>query len=573
MLQSLHIENYALIAKLSLEFGPGLNLLTGETGSGKSIVVDALGLLLGGKGSPDLIRGGADRALITGSFSLRRSRALAELSEEMGLELEGDETLVKRELQSSGKTRAFLNDSPATVTALRGLAPWLGEIHGQNEQTELFAPSVQLAMLDRFAEADTTAVSQAYAAWKAAKERLASLTQGEQEKLRLADLWNFQKREIEAVRPQPGEDEGLESEKRLLANAARLHTALDTAYQHLYEAGSAAAPSTAAALKALEEVARFDASFEKICAELRTARVTLEEAAFAARDRRESLDANPQRVEQVEERLAELDRLKRKYGPTLAGVTAHLATVTRQLAELESSEELAKEAAQQLDQASTRYREIAAELSTSRKDAARRLEKVVQNLLAELAMEATRFRVKFEVTEEWRPAGTDRVEYFISANPGEPLHPLKDTASGGELSRLMLALKLAAGRGGAGETLVFDEVDAGIGGRVAEAVGRKLKALSETHQVFCVTHLPQIAAYATAQYHVSKGVRGNRTVTRVARLDADARADEIARMMAGAEVSERIRASARELLAAGSADEGKAKVESESARAKGKRVG
>ncbi len=538
MLQSLHIENYALIARLSLEFGPGLNLLTGETGSGKSIVVDALGLLLGAKGSPDLIRGGADRAVITGGFSLRRSRALADLAVEMGFELGGDETLIRRELQSSGKTRAFLNDSPVTVAALRALAPWLSEIHGQNEQTELFAPAVQLAMLDRFAEADPAPVSEAYTAWKAARERLASLTQGEQEKLRLADLWNFQKREIESVRPQPGEDERLESEKRVLANATRLHTALDTAYQHLYEAGGAAAPSAAAALKALEEVARFDPSFEKICAELRAARVTLEEAAFAARDRRESLDANPQRIEQVEDRLAELDRLKRKYGPALADVVAHLATVTRQLEELESAEELAKEAAQQLDQASARYREAAAQLSTVRKDAARRLEKVVQKLLAELAMEATRFRVKFEVTEEWKPAGTDRVEYFISANPGEPLHPLKDTASGGELSRLMLALKLAAGRGGTGETLVFDEVDAGIGGRVAEAVGRKLKALADSHQVFCVTHLPQIAAFADRHYLVEKNESAGRTITTVRLLSERERTAELARMLSGSRITD-----------------------------------
>jgi len=551
MLQSLHIENYALIARLSLEFGPGLNLLTGETGSGKSIVVDALGLLLGGKGSPDLIRGGADRALITGSFSLRRNRALTELAEEMGFELAGEETLVKRELQSSGKTRAFLNDSPVTVAALRGLAPWLSEIHGQNEQTELFAPSLQLAMLDRFAEADTTAVFQGYAAWKAAKERLASLTQGAQEKLRLADLWSFQKREIETVKPQANEDERLESEKQLLANATRLHTALDSAYQHLYEAGGAAAPSTAAALKALEEVARFDASFEKICAELRTARVTLEEAAFAARDRRESLNANPQRLEQIEDRLAELDRLKRKYGPTLADVATHLENVTRQLGELENSDQLAKEAAQQLDQASARYREDAAQLSEARKDAAHRLEKVTQKLLAELAMDGTRFRVKFEVTEEWRPTGTDRVEYFISANPGEPLHPLKDTASGGELSRLMLALKLAAGRGGTGETLVFDEVDAGIGGRVAEAVGRKLKALADSHQVFCVTHLPQIAAFADRHYLVEKNESAGRTITTVRLLSERERTAELARMLSGSRITEASLKHASDLIKTG----------------------
>ncbi len=570
MLQSLYIENYALISQLSMEFGPGLNLLTGETGSGKSIVVDALGLLLGAKGSAEMIRGGAGHAVIVGSFSLCRRRALAALAEEMGLELESDELLVKRELVAGGqgegqatvKTRAFLNDRPATVAALRALAPWLAEIHGQNEQQELFSPAAQLELLDRFAGNDTEAVEEAFGAWRAAGERLASLSRDEQERLRLADLWSFQKREIESAQPRPGEDAELETDKRVLANAARIQAALAAAYQQLYEAPGAAAPSVAAALRQLEDVARFDDALAPVCDELRTARVTLEEAAFTVRQRLDRLDANPARLEQVEERLAALDRLKRKYGTSLHDVCAFLEKVTRQLEELESSEELAAQARQELEAAAERYRKEAAKLSSERKEAARRLERAVRKILAELAMEGTRFQAQFEEAPEWRARGAERLEFLLSPNPGEPLRPLAQVASGGELSRVMLALRTAGetggrgsgagGRGPGGHTLVFDEIDAGIGGRVAEIVGRKLKALaSAAHQVLCVTHLPQIAAFADRHYFVEKHEQGGRTVTLARLLDERERPQELARMLSGARITDAVLEHARQMLKTG----------------------
>ncbi|SRR5579871_25922 len=554
MLQALHIENYALIAKLSIEFGAGLNLLTGETGSGKSIVVDALGLLLGAKATTDAIRAGSDRAIVSGEFSVRRSKALAAKLDELGLELEDDTLLIRRELTQAGKARVFVNDVPATVSALRALAPWLAEIHGQNDQQELFSASAQLEMLDRAAQdtAELSAVSEAYDRWRAARERVESFQRGEQEKLRLADLWGFQKKEIEAVVPKPGEDAALEAEKRVLANAGKIHTALTTAFEQLYDAPNAATTSTALALRALDEIARFDAALEPLLADLRAAKVTIEESAFTVRDRMKHMNADPKRLEQLEDRLAALDRLKRKYGPGLPEVEAHLEKITRQLTELESSEELAAAAAKDLEAAASAYRAAAGALSTRRKESAKRLEKAVQKNLAELAMEGTRFRVEFgDDSAEWRASGTDRVEFLISPNPGEPLHPLKETASGGELSRLMLALELAAGVGGRGGTLVFDEVDAGIGGRVADTVGRKLKALSGAHQVICVTHLAQVAAFAAGHYSVEKRGDGGRTVTLVRLLSAQERPAEIARMLGGTRVTETALAHAADLLKAG----------------------
>ena len=574
MLQQLHIENYALIDRLVLEFGPGVNLLTGETGSGKSIVVDALGLLLGGRPSPDTIRSGAERAVLCGLFEVAASRELERAADEVGVEpAASGELLLKRELHLSGRTRVFINDRPATVSALRALAPWLADIHGQNQQQALLLPAAQLDLLDRFAGAEELAeqVVEAYRAWRQATARLAELARDEQEKLRLADLWSFQKQEVESARPLPDEDQRLAEEKRVLANSARIQAAVEGAYQQLYDAPGAAVAALAAALKALEDVARFDRSLEPVCAGLRDARIGVEDASLSLRDYLEQLDANPQRLEQVEDRLSVLDRLKRKYGPTLADVLAHLEQVGRQLAELESSDELARQAQQQLEAAAEHYRQLAGELSGRRKSAASRLEKAVARILGELAMENTAFRIVFAAPPEgasgahaWRASGTDRVELLISPNPGEPLRPMDQVASGGELSRLMLALITAAetrshrpaGLSGrraepgahSARTLVFDEIDTGIGGRVAEVVGRKLKALAATHQVLCVTHLPQIACFADHHYFVEKVERGGRTITLARRLQDSERAPELARMLSGARITDTVLKHARDLL-------------------------
>ena len=579
MLHELHIENFALIDRLAVELGGGLNLLTGETGSGKSIVVDALDLLLGGKPSTDMIRAGAERAVVCGVFQATLSPALARLTEEHGIETDrSGEFLVKRELHTTGRTRSFINDRPATVTALRGLAPWLADIHGQNEQQALFLPSAQLDLLDRFGGAEELAakVAEAYAQWKRAEARLNELSHDEQEKLRLLDLWAFQKQEIEAASPLPDEDRLLADEKRVLANSARIHAAAQGAYDQLYEGAGAAAAGIAAALRGLEEAARFDPALDAVCDPLRGTRIAVEDAAFALRDYLERLESNPQRLEEVEDRLAVLDRLKRKYGPSLADVLAHRDKVAAHLEELETSDELAREARKQLDAAADSYRRLAGELSAARKAAAVRLEKTVAAILADLAMDNTAFRVQFlpagdDVDQGWKANGTDRAQFLISANPGEPLRPVSQVASGGELSRIMLALKTAVQPAGharrrprpgvpaqraatnpeTARTLVFDEVDAGIGGRVAEIVGRKLKALTAGNQVVCVTHLAQIASFADHHYFVEKLEREGRTITLVRRLEDGERAAELARMLSGAHISEAVLKHARDMLKAG----------------------
>lgn len=564
MLSQLHIEDYALIDRLSLDFGPGLNLLTGETGSGKSIVVEAVDLLLGGKGSVDVVRAGRDRAMLSGLFRVPATHELRETADELGIELEKSddaELLLRRELQASGRTRAFINDRPATVGALRALAPFLADIHGQNEQQALFEAAAQLALVDRFAATEELAsqTADAWREWRRATARLADLSRDEQEKLRLADLWQFQVREIDAANPTADEDQRLTDEKQVLANSARIHAAAQSAYGSLYDAPGASTGTVTAALKALEDIARFDRALEPLCDSLRTARVNIEDVSYSLRDYLGRLDSNPQRLEQVEDRLAVLDRLKRKYGPSLTDVLAHADKVRQQLDELESSEELARQARAEMDAAAGQYRQLAGELSSQRKTAAARLEKAVAKILAELAMERTAFKVEFAASDSsdgWRPTGVDRIQFVISPNPGEPLRPVNQIASGGELSRLMLALKTAAARpskaaeGDTARTLIFDEIDAGIGGRVAETVGRKLKALAAGHQVLCVTHLPQIASFADHHYFVEKTERGGRTVTLARRLDEGDRAAELARMLSGARITDTVLKHAREMLRA-----------------------
>ena len=372
------------------------------------------------------------------------------------------------------------------------------------------------------------------------------------------------------ARPQPDEDQRLGEEKRVLANSTRIHGAVKSAYQQLYDAPGAAAAAMAAALRALEDVARFDRTFEPICDGLRSARIGVEDASLSLRDYLEQLDANPQRLEQVEDRLSVLDRLKRKYGPTLADVLAHMEQVGRQLEELESSDELARQAQQELEAAAERYRQLAGRLSAQRKSAAAQLEKAVARILAELAMERTAFRIEFSPpaegasgSESWKASGMDRVEFLISPNPGEPLRPVDQVASGGELSRLMLALitaaetrrdrpaglsKERASQTNSARSLVFDEIDAGIGGRVAEVVGRRLKALAAGHQVLCVTHLPQIASFADHHYFVEKVERDGRTITLARHLEEGERAPELARMLSGARITDTVLKHARDLL-------------------------
>ncbi|MDE3149830.1 MAG: DNA repair protein RecN [Acidobacteriota bacterium] len=546
MLVELRAENYAVIDHAIAVFGPGLNLLTGETGAGKSILVDALGLLMGGKASAELVRHGADKAVVACVFE---STAGAEtILEENGIDSEGNEIILRREILSTGKGRVFVNNQPATVAVLRQLAPELALVHAQTETLSSFDQAQQRILLDRFGGISTDAASEAHARWKEASARLDDLLEGEQDRLRMVDLWTYQRKEIEAAHLEAGEDEALETEKRVLANAEKLYAAAMGAFEQLYEGGASAEAALRAALRNVEELARYDGRFSDAAQQLASARATLSDVSATLRDYAEGINASPERLAEIEDRLALLDRLKRKYGKSVAEVMAFGEDVGRKLAEVEDRDEILKQLRAEAGQAAQAYREAAGALSAERRAASQKLSKLAEAQINSLAM-----KVRFEAVvlsaereSDWTGAGWDTVEYRIATNAGEPLKPLTEIASGGELSRVMLALKVAVEETSSKtrktnptpRTLVFDEIDIGIGGRAAEAVGQKLKSLGRAQQVLCVTHLPQIAAFADQHLAVEKREDHGRTKTQIRTLDDRARTHEVARMLSGAKVTD-----------------------------------
>ena len=559
MLLELRAENYAVIDHAIAVFGPGLNLLTGETGAGKSILVDALALLMGDKASSDMVRHGADRAVVACVFeSTPGAEATLEAN---GLDADGAEIILRREILQNGKGRVYVNNQPATVAVLRQLAPELALVHAQSETLGAFDAAQQRGLLDRFAgiAADgglVEAVSAAHSRWREISARLDELQRDEQDRLRAADLWSFQSREIADVRPVAGEDDALETERRVLANAEKLYAAAMSAYDLLYEGGGSAEGSLRAAGKHLEELARYDGKFSEIAQQLGSARAVVEDVGATVRDYAAGIQASPERLAEIEDRLALLERLKRKYGATLAEVIAYGNEVAAKLTEIENRDEILKGLKTELARAAEVYRSAAAALSAERIAAAKRLEKLAEKQINDLAM-----KVKFAVQvtsrqdeaapfSSWSSHGWDTVECLIATNAGEPLKPLDEIASGGEMSRVLLALKVSVEEGAnvvaskgkrktaVPRTLVFDEIDIGIGGRAAEAVGQKLKALSRAQQVLCVTHLPQIAAFADQHFLIEKREQQGRTKTAVRLMDDSERTREIARMLSGATLTE-----------------------------------
>jgi DNA repair protein RecN (Recombination protein N) len=554
MLREIHIQNYAVIDNLAVEFGPGLNLLSGETGSGKSILVDALGLALGGRASPEVIRTGQDRALVTAVFSSDGKAPWSDWLEEYGVAgSEEGELILRRELQAAGKSRMLVNDQPITLGAVKALARSLVEMHGQNEHVALFAREAQLGLLDQFAgvEAELENVRALHARRRELEQELDSLSQNEQERLRTIDLLSFQARELEQARLEPGEDARLEEERRILSNLEKIRAAAASAFAELYEDEGAAVSRLAAAARQLEELRRYDTAIEHQLEPLATARASLEDIAAFLRDYLGKLEANPQRLEEIEDRLALIDRLKRKYGDTVEAILAYALETRRRLAGLEHADERREVVRKELEKASDEYRKAAEALSEERREAARRLVKLVREELAQLGMEKTRMEVNFATSPEGHggPMGIDEVEFRISPNPGEELRAMEKIASGGEISRLMLALKTVAGqarvnrsargsRRGA-PTFIFDEVDSGIGGRVAESVGQRLKRLARDAQVLCVTHIAQIACFADHHFYVEKSARAGRTVTTIKPLESEKdRAEELARMLSGSQITD-----------------------------------
>ena len=549
MLLELRAENYAVIDHAVAVFGHGLNLLTGETGAGKSILIDALVLLLGGKASSDLVRFGAEKAVLGCVFE--STPGADAILERNGIDPESGEILLRREIGANGKGRVFINNQPATVAVLRQLAPELALVHAQSETLIAFDAEQQRLLLDRFGDLSSEDATKTFDVWRGLRTQIEELRSAEQDRLRLVDLWSFQSREIETAGiADAEEDTRLEAEKRVLANSERLLTGANAAQELLYEAETSAESLLGAALRHVEDLARFDEQFRETAQQLASAKAGVEDATATLRKFAGEISASPERLSEIEDRLAALDRLKRKYGATLGEVMSFGAEVAGKLAELENRDARLRELDAQLLGAAKAYEVAAKNLSEERTAAARKLSKVAERQINELAMQA---RFAIDVTSNtassaWTAYGWDSIECRIATNPGEPLKLLTEIASGGEMSRVMLALKVSVEEGAAAaakrrrtalpRTLVFDEIDIGIGGRAAEAVGQKLKTLSRAQQVLCITHLPQIAAFADQHFLIEKSEHRGRIQTGVRQMERAERVEEIARMLSGASLTE-----------------------------------
>jgi DNA repair protein RecN (Recombination protein N) len=548
MIRYLAIRNLAVIESVAVDFEQSFNILTGETGAGKSILVEAVGLLLGGRAAQDLLRTGEDLATVEAIFETE----------------DGSELIVRREITSQGRSRAFINGALATAAALKDLSNRLVELHGQHEHQQLLDPTQHLALLDAWAglEHARADVASAFAIVRGLREQLDRLRMDDRERAARLDLVEFQLNELQKANLQAGEDETLTAERQLLRSADTIQRLCGESYAELYDTEEAALVALGRIWKRVGELAAIDSRFAPYLDARDGIKAQLEDLAFTLRDFADGIDASPQRLQQVEDRLALIERLKRKHGGTLEEAIAYRDRLAAEHKALTGGQSTVAEIEQQLLDAGRKFLAAAKTLSASRRDAAPRFARKIEAELADLAMERTKFEVRLTTSEaegQWTADGIDAGELFLSPNVGEDPRPLAKIVSGGELSRVMLALKtLAAADAGPAKTLIFDEVDAGIGGRVATVVGQKLASLGDRFQVLCITHLPQIAACGATHFLIEKRVQGRRTVTSVNRLSHDERIEEVARMMGGAAAGEKALESARELL-----DTTKAKGESE----------
>ncbi|HVT59491.1 MAG TPA: DNA repair protein RecN [Thermoanaerobaculia bacterium] len=575
MLRELHVRNLAVLAEASVGFGSGLNVLSGETGAGKSIVVDSLFLLAGARASVELIRSGAEALTVSGVFAPAGEEWRGVL-EGAGLEVDGEELLVRREIGRGGRNRVFVNDQPATVRLLADLAPYVLRIHGQRDEIELAAAEQQRDWLDRSggeeAERLVARTAAAHAAHADLAERLERLTGDDRVRRERIDLLRFQAGEIDAARPRAGEDEELRREREALRHVEAITRVLGTAFALLLEDEGAAGERLARAEALLAEVAAWEAQAAGWGAELAELRLRLVEVANALRHRLDRLEADPGRLDAVEERLALLERLCRRHGGDVAAVVARRAAIDAELLELEGDADSQEELAAKVDAALADYREAALALSRGRAAWGEALARRIEGELKDLGLARARLAVRLERRRrggsplvldgeaiELGRHGIDQVTLLFAPNPGEEPRPLARIASGGELSRIHLALQLAArgAAGGAMPTLVFDEVDSGIGGAEAAALGRKLQRLGRRSQILAVTHLPQVASHADAHFKVSKQVAGGRTSVSVLELQRAARIEEVARMLAGDRLTPLSLSHAEELIA-GAARQGRA---------------
>jgi len=561
MLKELNIKNFAIIDQLRVEFGPGLNVFTGETGAGKSIVVDALNLALGERASTDLVRTGAPEAVVEAAFELNSHgpAAVRRILEEQGIEAApGEDIIVRRVISAAGKSKVYVNGSLTNLNTLAGIGALLADIHGQHEHQSLLSIDRQMDMLDSFGGlmGKREAFSGLYRRLHELRRQLGELEAGEREKAQREDLLRFQVNEIEASRLKEGEDEELAREQQVLANAEKLAGLAAAADQALYSAEGSALADMKRAIANVRDIAAIDGSLAPVLELLESGRAQIEESAREIASYADGVEFDPRRLEEIGDRLDLIQKLKKKYGGAIPEIIVFGAKAAAELEKIERSGEESERLRREIAAMRTEITAKAKELTKQRGSAARELEKKVEAELGHLGMKKTAFVVKIvqepgdDTADGLRagPRGADTVEFLISPNPGEEPRPLAKIASGGELSRIMLALKTILIEGDPIPTLVFDEVDAGIGGAVAEEVGRKLKRIAGRRQVFCITHLPQIACMASSHYGVAKAVRKDRTSTEVRLLERAERVDEIARMLGGKTITEATIKHAEEMI-------------------------
>jgi len=565
MLKELNIKNFAIIDQLRVEFGPGLNVLTGETGAGKSIVVDALNLALGERASTDLVRTGSPEAVVEAAFDLNGSgaRAVTGILAEQGIGMEkGEDLIIRRVISSSGKNKIYINGGLANLATLAAVGRHLADIHGQHEHQSLLALDQQMEMLDSFGSLHgiRAEVAEAYGKLMGVRKKLAELEIGERDRAQREDLLRYQKNEIEAAQLKEGEDEELANEQRVLANAEKLAGLARAADEALYTGDGSVLSGLKRAITSVREIAAIDEKLGPVLELLESGRAQIDEAARDMSSYAERVEFDPQRLESIGDRLDLIQKLKKKYGSSIREINDFGVQAAIGFARMEQSTEEIEKLKSEIQAVKFGLTEKANELTKKRSAAARELEKKVEVELGHLGMKRSQFAVKVEQEAggdtldglKLGPRGADRVEFLISPNPGEEPRPLAKIASGGELSRIMLALKTILVEGDPIPTLVFDEVDAGIGGAVADEVGKKLRKIAARRQVFCITHLAQIASMATSHYGVAKAVKRDRTSTEVRLLGDRERVDEIARMLGGKTITGTTLKHAEEMIERGS---------------------
>lgn len=556
MLVSLYIRDFGLIDEVLLEPGPGLNVLTGETGAGKSIILDALAMASGGRSSAEYIRTGRDKALVQAGWQVSEALPLMELLAARGVFPPGEDLLLmSRELSRTGRNQCRIGGQPVNLATFREVGNLLADLQGQNEQQSLLRPDRQRLLLDCFAGPAATALLElcgsTYRAWRKAAQKLADVTGNQEESARRLDFLQYQVNEIDIAALQSGEEEALRQERKILANAEKIAGLGERVYQFLY-AGEQGRPSAvdllSSSVQHLEELAALDPGFKDQLDQVQAALYQVEDAARELAGRKDALKPNPARLQEVEDRLYAIGRLQKKYGPSVAAILAYREQTAAEAAQLLACSNQVEELAREEQNLADQLLAVARELTVVRQEAAARLEGELKRILEQLGMAGVELTIDVSTGSEASHHGLDRVDFMISPNPGEPLRPLAKIASGGELSRVLLAFKTVLAEVDDIPTLVFDEVDTGIGGEVLRAVGEILAQVAQHRQVICVTHAPRLAARAGVHFGISKQTTGEVTSISVIRLEGDRRVDELARMLGGNQPGSTVLEHARQML-------------------------